>query len=150
MKDMFEISTQDQMKAIIKQINCNLANQPDFEKVATLLDQSVECKVWHWDQQKCHVFNKDDFSTQREFLESKNVKLECVVPFEVLVEEKGIIGTYVYYFKEDSQEERYLWICRCAYIFNKNLDIIKMSQFGEMYCEGGVAIPFEVNLKGQN
>ena len=144
----FELTRKDLMLAKAKEFNCALAGQPNLEKIAALLHEKTEYKIWSWDEQKCFTFHKSDLVNNFHSMED-NFTIECIVPYEVyseVRERQYIIGTYVYHLENKTSfpGRKYIWLSTSIFSFDHNLNISQICQQGELYLEGEAPIPFEV------
>lgn len=143
--DVFEPTRKDIMLAKVKEINYAVADQPDLEKITSLLHENTEYKIWSWEDQAYRTFHKHDFVEGFRSLE-QNYKLKCIVPYEIYSEREYIIGTYAYHMEDVSIEpgRKCVWLSTCIYSFDKDINISMVSQQGELYAEDEVMAPFEV------
>lgn len=144
LEDPLEPTKKDEMLAKVKEINCALAGQPDFEKAASLLHENFEYRIWRWDDCKGLVLSKNNFVSSFATLQ-ENLVITSVVPYELYSDPqaKFIASTYVYHLEEKLSGKKFIWLSTCAYGFDGNLHVIKVNQQGELHPEGEVDIPFE-------
>lgn len=144
--DPFELQRKDLALAKVKQINYAFAGTPDLDKVASFFSEKTQYKVWTWDSQKNFTFGKYDFANNFRQLE-ENLRIECIVPYEIYAESEYVIATYVYHLEgisENYLNKKYIWATTCIYAFDENLNITKINQQGELQPESEATIPFEV------
>lgn len=143
-EDPLEPTKKDRMLAKVKEINCALAGQPDFDKVASLLHENVEYRLWRWDDFKGSALTKSDFASSFAALQEK-MAIKSVIPYELYSEPQGkfIASTYVYHLEDTRSGQKFVWFSTCTYGFDANFNVVKVSQQGELHPEGEVEIPFE-------
>lgn len=147
-EDPFIWSRRDKMLAKVKMINYALADQPDLDKVASLLYEKTEYKILSWDDNTLHTLSRQDFAVEFKNLQNKFV-LKCVVPYEVYTDNERsrmevVISTYAYYFEERTTGKLFVWLSNCVYVFDEDINITRVTQQGELYPEDEVEIPFQV------
>ena len=135
------------MLARVKELNYALAGQPNLERVASLLHEFTEYKIWSWDEQKCFTFHKSDLVHNFHSLE-ENFTIECIVPYEVyseIREKQYIMSTYIYYLEDKTTcpGKKYVWLSTSVFSFDQDLNISQICQQGELYPENESSIPFE-------
>ena len=146
-EDAFDLTRKDLMLAKVKELNCALADQSNLDRIASLLHESTEYKIWSWDGQKCFTFHKCDLVNNFHSLE-ENFAIERIVPYEVYSETteiQYIISTYVYHLKDKVTfpGTKYVWLSTSVFTFDHDLNIMRICQQGELYPENEASIPFE-------
>ena len=144
--DFLEATRKEKILAKIKEINYALADQPDFLKMASYFHDTIEFKIWRWDDQKYFVFNKENFASRYQELEEK-MRIESIIPLKVGSVKELTVGLYAYHLREKTSGKKFIWISKIIFTIDNDLNIVKASQLGDIIPKEEYTTPTEVYSK---
>lgn len=146
-ESIFKPTKQEKMLAKVKELNYAWADQPDFEKIASLLPVGAEYKFYRWKDNKCFSFDKHNLVSEFRTSLEEGFVITSVVPFESSSEAQFIMGSSVFFLegKNDLYGQRFIWVSTSVFSFDQNQNIKKISQQGDLYPEDEMLIPFQVH-----